>query len=284
MANVDLARRGRGPRRRRPPWRRCRRRPGSPSRSRRMWRSGTFSSGMLTDERAMPLAKSTTLGTPMPTASAGSCSSIASASWSTSASGERLLGRAAAAPRPAARPPGRRPPPSFRRRPRRSAGATRAASHNGLGSASWTRPTSSSRLRARDEQAFAELVREWSPSMLRLARTYVTDRAAAEEVVQEAWLGVLQGIDRFEGRSQLKTWVYRILVNRAMTKGRPRGAARTPVGGCPAVDPARFTRRRRLGVAAAALAGPARGRAALGRDARRGPRGDRRSCRRCSAW
>lgn len=95
------------------------------------------------------------------------------------------------------------------------------------------------RLRARDEQAFAELVRAWSPSMLRLARSYVSDRAAAEEVVQEAWLGVLQGIDRFEGRSSLKTWVYRILVNRAMTKGA-REARSVPVD-IPAVDPARFT-------------------------------------------
>ncbi|MCW2968769.1 MAG: sigma-70 family polymerase sigma factor, partial [Solirubrobacteraceae bacterium] len=75
------------------------------------------------------------------------------------------------------------------------------------------------RLRARDEQAFAELVREWSPSMLRLARMYTSTHAVAEEVVQETWLGVLQGIDRFEGRSSLKTWVFRILVNRAMTRG-----------------------------------------------------------------
>jgi RNA polymerase sigma-70 factor (ECF subfamily) len=95
------------------------------------------------------------------------------------------------------------------------------------------------RLRARDERAFAALVREWSPSMLRLARMYVKDRAAAEEVVQEAWLGVLQGIDRFEGRSSLKTWVFRILVNRAMTKG-VREARSTPVD-IAAVDPARFT-------------------------------------------
>ncbi|MFL5845018.1 MAG: RNA polymerase sigma factor [Solirubrobacteraceae bacterium] len=94
------------------------------------------------------------------------------------------------------------------------------------------------RLRARDEEAFAEVVREWSPSMLRLAQTYVKDRAAAEEVVQEAWLGVLQGIDRFEGRSQLRTWVYRILVNRAMTKGA-REARSTPVDE-PSVDSARF--------------------------------------------
>jgi len=106
------------------------------------------------------------------------------------------------------------------------------------------------RLRARDESAFAELVRGWSPSMLRLARMYVATQAAAEEVVQEAWLGVLQGIDRFEGRSTLKTWVYRILVNRAMTKGA-REARSVPFATLatneasadePAVDPDRFTR------------------------------------------
>jgi RNA polymerase sigma-70 factor (ECF subfamily) len=106
------------------------------------------------------------------------------------------------------------------------------------------------RLRARDESAFAELVRAWSPAMLRLARMYVKDQAAAEEVVQEAWLGVLQGIDRFEGRSSLKTWVYRILVNRAITKGT-REARSVPFAALaageaeadePAVDPDRFTR------------------------------------------
>jgi len=106
------------------------------------------------------------------------------------------------------------------------------------------------RLRARDESAFAELVRSWSPSMLRLARMYVSNQAAAEEVVQEAWLGVLQGIDRFEGRSSLKTWVYRILVNRAITKGT-REARSIPFAALaageasadePAVDPDRFTR------------------------------------------
>ncbi|MCW2992153.1 MAG: sigma-70 family polymerase sigma factor [Solirubrobacterales bacterium] len=106
------------------------------------------------------------------------------------------------------------------------------------------------RLRARDEQAFAELVGAWSPSMLRLARMYVSDRAAAEEVVQEAWLGVLQGIDRFEGRSSLKTWVFRIVANRAMTKGA-REARSVPFAALaadeaardePAVDPSRFTR------------------------------------------
>lgn len=95
------------------------------------------------------------------------------------------------------------------------------------------------RLQARDEAAFAEVVREWSPSMLRLARMSVATQAVAEDVVQEAWLGVLRGIDRFEGRSSLKTWVFRILVNRAMTRGA-REARTVPVD-APAVDPARFT-------------------------------------------
>jgi RNA polymerase sigma-70 factor (ECF subfamily) len=96
------------------------------------------------------------------------------------------------------------------------------------------------RLRARDQDAFAELVREWSPSMLRVARMYVASAAVAEEVVQEAWLGVLQGIDRFEGRSSLKTWAFRILVNRAMTRGS-REARSVPVSFEPAEDPTRFT-------------------------------------------
>lgn len=96
-----------------------------------------------------------------------------------------------------------------------------------------------SRLRARDETAFAELVRAWSPSMLRLARMHVASQAVAEEVVQETWLGVLQGIDRFEGRSSLKTWAFRILVNRAMTRGARE--ARTVAVDEPAVDPGRFT-------------------------------------------
>ena len=106
------------------------------------------------------------------------------------------------------------------------------------------------RLKARDESAFAELVREWSPAMLRLARMHVSSQAVAEEVVQEAWLGVLQGIDRFEGRSSLKTWVFRILVNRAITKG-VREARSVPFAALaadeaaadePAVDADRFTR------------------------------------------
>jgi RNA polymerase sigma-70 factor (ECF subfamily) len=75
------------------------------------------------------------------------------------------------------------------------------------------------RLRAGDEEAFMDLVVSWSPTMLRVARMYVPSQAVAEDVVQETWLGVLNGIDRFEGRSALRTWVFSILVNRARTRG-----------------------------------------------------------------
>jgi RNA polymerase sigma-70 factor (ECF subfamily) len=75
------------------------------------------------------------------------------------------------------------------------------------------------RLRAGDEQAFVELVSRYHASMLRVAASFVPSRAVAEEVVQDTWLGVLRGIDRFEGRSSLKTWIFRILVNRARTTG-----------------------------------------------------------------
>src|SRR5579863_5588694 len=68
-------------------------------------------------------------------------------------------------------------------------------------------------LRRGDEQAFAMLVDEYSPSLLRVASLYVSSRAVAEDVVQETWIGVLGGLDRFEGRSTLKTWIFRILVN-----------------------------------------------------------------------
>jgi RNA polymerase sigma-70 factor (ECF subfamily) len=74
-------------------------------------------------------------------------------------------------------------------------------------------------LRAGDEAVYGELLRRWHPGMLRVARMYVRDRGTAEDVVQETWLAVLQGIDRFEGRSSLKTWVFRILTNRAKTRG-----------------------------------------------------------------
>ena len=73
-------------------------------------------------------------------------------------------------------------------------------------------------LRAGDEDAFRELVRMYNSSLLRVARIYVPTRALAEEVVGETWLAVLEGLDRFEGRSSLKTWIFRILTNRAKTR------------------------------------------------------------------
>lgn len=75
------------------------------------------------------------------------------------------------------------------------------------------------RLLAGDEAAFAELVGSLHGSLLRLARTFVADHGAAEEVVQETWLGVIKGSPAFERRSSLKTWIFRILVNRARTRG-----------------------------------------------------------------
>jgi RNA polymerase sigma-70 factor, ECF subfamily len=73
-------------------------------------------------------------------------------------------------------------------------------------------------LRAGDETAFRELVREYNPSLVRVARIYVSTQAVAEEVAQETWLGVLKGLDRFEGRSSLRTWIFRILTNIAKTR------------------------------------------------------------------
>jgi RNA polymerase sigma-70 factor (ECF subfamily) len=78
-------------------------------------------------------------------------------------------------------------------------------------------------LRARDEAAFAALVREYQPSLVRVARIYVPTQAAAEEVAQETWLAVLNGLDRFEGRSSLRTWIFRILTNIAKTRGQRDG-------------------------------------------------------------
>ena len=69
------------------------------------------------------------------------------------------------------------------------------------------------RLRAGDEAAFMDLVDRYGPLMLRIALMHVSSRAVAEEVVQDAWLGVLRGLDRFEGRSSLKTWIARIVAN-----------------------------------------------------------------------
>lgn len=75
-------------------------------------------------------------------------------------------------------------------------------------------------LRRADESAFAEIVDGWSPALLRLARAHVPSREVAEEVVQETWVAVLAGIDRFEGRSSLRSWVVGILLNKARTQGR----------------------------------------------------------------
>jgi RNA polymerase sigma-70 factor (ECF subfamily) len=101
------------------------------------------------------------------------------------------------------------------------------------------------RLRAGDERAFEALVERHYPTMLAVARHYVKSRAVAEEVVQEAWLGVLKGLDRFEGRSSLKTWILRILVNTAKTRGVRESrsvpfASLAPQDEGPAVEPGRF--------------------------------------------
>src|SRR5438045_781728 len=74
-------------------------------------------------------------------------------------------------------------------------------------------------LRNGDEYAFAHLLDRYGGMMVRLAQIYVSSRAVAEEVVQETWLAVFQGLSRFEGRSSLKTWILRILTNRAKTRG-----------------------------------------------------------------
>jgi RNA polymerase sigma-70 factor (ECF subfamily) len=103
-----------------------------------------------------------------------------------------------------------------------------------------------SALRRGDEAAFLELVRRHHAVMVRVAQGYVRSAAVAEEVAQETWLGVLKGLDAFEGRSTLKTWIFRILVNRAKTRGA-REARTVPFSALefgddegPAVDPARF--------------------------------------------
>jgi len=74
-------------------------------------------------------------------------------------------------------------------------------------------------LRAGDETAMAQLVDLWSPTMFRVARSFVDSRQSAEDVVQDAWLGMLSGLASFEGRSSLRTWTFTILVNRARTRG-----------------------------------------------------------------
>jgi RNA polymerase sigma-70 factor (ECF subfamily) len=103
------------------------------------------------------------------------------------------------------------------------------------------------RLRAGDEVMFARLLDTWSHGLLRAARGYVATQESAEDVVQETWLAVLRGIDRFEARASLRTWVYRILVNIAKTRGAKDSrtvpfADLTPDDGGATVEPARFRR------------------------------------------
>jgi RNA polymerase sigma-70 factor (ECF subfamily) len=81
------------------------------------------------------------------------------------------------------------------------------------------------RMRSGDERAFVSLVQRYQQQMLRLAVGFVPSRAVAEEVVQDTWLAVLRGLDAFEGRSSLRTWLFRILVNQARTTGPSSTAA-----------------------------------------------------------
>lgn len=102
------------------------------------------------------------------------------------------------------------------------------------------------RLLAGDEQAFVSLVDGLHGSLLRIARVFVREDAVAQEVVQETWKAVLERLPSFEGRSSLKTWILRILTNRAKTRG-VREARSVPFSALdlesehePAVDPSRF--------------------------------------------
>ncbi len=101
------------------------------------------------------------------------------------------------------------------------------------------------RLRAGDEAAFEALVARYYGTMLAVAESYVKGRSVAEEVVQESWLAVISGLDRFEGRSSLKTWIFSILVNKAKTRGVRESrivpfAALAGEDDAPAVAPERF--------------------------------------------
>jgi RNA polymerase sigma-70 factor, ECF subfamily len=96
------------------------------------------------------------------------------------------------------------------------------------------------RLRSGDERAFVSLVQRYQEQMLRLATSFVPNQAVAEEVVQDTWLALLRGLDRFEGRSSLKTWLFSILVNQARTTGTKEHRSVPVPDPEPAVDPARF--------------------------------------------
>ena len=100
-------------------------------------------------------------------------------------------------------------------------------------------------LRAGDERAFAALIDRYHTVMLRLATVYVRDRTVAQDVVQDTWLGVLRGLDRFEARSPLKTWIFHILVNRAKTRAHRQSRTESldaleDGGTWRAVEPGRF--------------------------------------------
>ena len=96
------------------------------------------------------------------------------------------------------------------------------------------------RLRSGDERAFVGLVERYHEPMLRLAASFVPSGAVAEEVVQDTWLAVLRGLENFEGRSSLKTWLFRILVNRARSTGSKEQRSVPVADPEPAVDPSRF--------------------------------------------
>ena len=90
-------------------------------------------------------------------------------------------------------------------------------------------------LRSGNEAAFVSLIDRYAPTMLRLAMVYVRARAIAEEVVQETWMAVLEGLNRFEGRSSLKTWLFRILTNCAITRAQREGRS-IPFSSLEAID------------------------------------------------
>jgi RNA polymerase sigma-70 factor (ECF subfamily) len=96
------------------------------------------------------------------------------------------------------------------------------------------------RLRSGDERAFVLLVGRYHDSMLRVATSFVPSRAVAEEVVQDTWLAALRGLSGFEGRSSLRTWLFRILVNRARTTGTREQRSIPIADAGPVVDASRF--------------------------------------------
>src|SRR4051794_6294704 len=230
-------------------------------------RSGTSCSGTLTECRAVPVAKSMTEGTPIPTASAGPAAVITAVSWSMRPSvlsstvgcsvGWESVSPSSTATEtfvpPTSTPMKRCPIPPHPLTPTRPP-ACRLLSRRMPSTPPADDQSLVERARDGDEAAFAVLVRRYSPMLMRLARMYVPTDALAEDVVQETWLAVVRGLDRFEGRSSFKTWLFRILVNRAKTRGvrEHRSIPFASVGGGggveddgdgdgPTVDPSRFT-------------------------------------------